>query len=310
MDIRQLRYLIALAREEHFTRAADACAVTQPTLSGRLRQLELELGVTIIRRGHRYQGLTPEGGKVLFWAKRIVDDCDRMVEELAIETGASTGRIALGVIPSALPVAAHIAQAFRHSHPNVRLTIRSRTLTQIDRELEDFEIDIGVTYLGAASEQAGWRQALYLERYSLFLRHDHPLADRASVSWAEAARHPLCSLTTDMQNRRIIDDAFRQAGCRIQPEVESNSVVTLCMLVRAGRLGCVLPDHYLAVFGDADGIRAVPLCEPEVSHRVGLVALNQEPKPALVAALFASTPDFGDRRPDVRIDEAALPADS
>lgn len=297
MDIRQLRYLIALAREQHFTRAAEACGVTQPTLSGRLRQLEHDLGVAIVRRGQRYHGLTPEGERVLAWARRIVDDCDRMLEDLAIAAGRTAGRLSLGVIPSALPVAAHLADAFRRDHPDVRFVIRSRSLTQIDRELESFEIDVGITYLGAAAEQAGWRQPLYVERYSLFVHGDHPLAGRDTVRWAEAARHPLCALTADMQNRRIVDEAFRAAGCRMDPEVESNSVVTLCMLVRAGRFACVLPEHFLAVAGAAGGIRAIPLAEPTVEHPVGLVALRQEPQPALIAALFRATPDYGRDRP-------------
>src|SRR5262245_35198163 len=74
MDIRQLQYLAALAREKHFTRAAKVCNVTQPTLSGRIRQLEQELGVPIVERGQRFHGLTPEGEKVLKWALAILDN--------------------------------------------------------------------------------------------------------------------------------------------------------------------------------------------------------------------------------------------
>src|SRR5436189_5898554 len=74
MDIRQLQYLAALAREKHFTRAAQACNITQPTLSGRIRQLEQELGVPIVERGQRYIGLTPEGERVLKWAHLILDN--------------------------------------------------------------------------------------------------------------------------------------------------------------------------------------------------------------------------------------------
>lgn len=74
MDIRQLQYLAALAREKHFTRAAKVCNVTQPTLSGRIRQLEQELGVPIVERGQRFHGLTPEGEKVLKWAHAILDN--------------------------------------------------------------------------------------------------------------------------------------------------------------------------------------------------------------------------------------------
>ena len=78
MDIRQLQYLVALAREKHFTRAASACNVTQPTLSGRIRQLELELGIPIVERGQRYQGLTTEGERVLTSGNFLVDSESRL----------------------------------------------------------------------------------------------------------------------------------------------------------------------------------------------------------------------------------------
>ena len=102
MDIRQLQYLVALAREKHFTRAAQACNVTQPTLSGRIRQLELELGVPIVERGQRYQGLTQEGERVLKWAQLILNNWASMHQELAHLATSDfglTGRLALGGIP-------------------------------------------------------------------------------------------------------------------------------------------------------------------------------------------------------------------
>ena len=108
MDIRQLQYLAALAREKHFTRAAKACNVTQPTLSGRIRQLEQELGVPIVERGQRFHGLTPEGERVLKWAHTILDNWQAMQQELASIKGRKeqlTGRLVIGAVPSALPMA-------------------------------------------------------------------------------------------------------------------------------------------------------------------------------------------------------------
>ncbi len=107
MDIRQLQYLAALARERHFTRAAEACHVTQPTLSGRIRQLELELEVPIVERGQRYRGLTPEGERVLKWAHVILKNWQAMQEELSHlkdHDAGLKGRVAVGGIPSSLPM--------------------------------------------------------------------------------------------------------------------------------------------------------------------------------------------------------------
>ena len=286
MDLRQLRYLIALAREKHFTRAADACAVTQPTLSARLRQLEEDLGVTIVKRGHRYHGLTPEGETVLAWARRIVDDCDRMFEDLAASQGAPHGSLTLGAIPSALPMAARLALAVQEAAPGIRLTLRSRSLTEIDRELEAFEIDAAITYLPEGGTDGRMARPLLVERYALFVAASHALARNGTVTWTEAARHPLCALTTDMRNRKIVDDAFAAAGQAHDPLMQSNSIVALCTLVRGGRLGCVLPSHFLELFGDEEGVRAVAMTEPEIGHAVGLIALDRQPAPPLIAALF------------------------
>src|SRR6476646_2116909 len=134
MDIRQLQYLVALAREKHFTRAAQVCHVTQPTLSGRIRQLEQELGVPIVERGHRFHGLTPHGQRVLKWAEAILDDWASLQQEITSirdTSGPLSGRLSVGVIPSGLPMAALITKAIQARHPDVELTILSQSSIQI-----------------------------------------------------------------------------------------------------------------------------------------------------------------------------------
>ena len=150
MDIRQLQYLAALAREKHFTRAAQACNITQPTLSGRIRQLEQELGVPIVERGQRYIGLTPEGTRVLKWAHLILDNWQNLQGELAQiknKKGELVGRMVLGVIPSALPMASYLTKAMNARHPSVDFTILSQSSEDILRALQDFSIEAGITYL-------------------------------------------------------------------------------------------------------------------------------------------------------------------
>ncbi len=313
MDIRQLRTLIALARERHFSRAAEACAVTQPTLSARIRQLEDDLGVQIVRRGQRYHGLTPEGERVLAWAKRIVEDFDGMKAELSLGAGALEGRVTLGVIPSALPVVPALATALRDRHPKLRLTVLSRSSAEIERALDDLAIDAGLTYVDGAPPARCLVRPLYVERYRLFVREDHPLADRDVVTWAEAAGHPLCALTPDMQNRRIVDAAFRTAGVAPEPEIESNSVVNLTAFVRAGGLAAVLTEQVRALIAADRRIRAIPLVEPVVEHDVGLLVLDRTPPPVLVSALLAAASGFRLEDPvidgpDRAIESCDLPA--
>ena len=289
MDIRQLQYLAALAREKHFTRAAKACNVTQPTLSGRIRQLEQELGVPIVERGQRFHGLTPEGERVLKWANAILDNWTSLQQEIAKlrnAKGTLVGHLSLGVIPSALPMAALLAKAIQDRHPAVELTVLSQSSVDILRNLEDFAIDVGLTYLDNEPIEGMRAEAIYMERYCLLVRADHELAGKASVSWADAARQPLCLLTPNMQNRRIIDRAFRTANAKPMPRLESNSVINLCSNVHLMGLASVVPEYFLELLGPMSDIRAVPLTSPLIEHSVGLVAVDRDPVSPLVLAVF------------------------
>ena len=168
MDIGQLQYLVALAREKHFTRAAKACHVTQPTLSGRIRQLEQELGVPIVERGQRFIGFTPDGERVLKWAQVILDNWSAMQQDVAQRRdtqGALRGHLSVGVIPSALPMAALMAKAIHARHPEVELTILSSSSIDILRQLEEFTIDVGFSYLDNEPVEGMRGESIYVERY-------------------------------------------------------------------------------------------------------------------------------------------------
>jgi DNA-binding transcriptional LysR family regulator len=293
MDIRQLQYLAALAREKHFTRAAQACNVTQPTLSGRIRQLEQELGVPIVERGQRYHGLTQEGERVLKWAHLILDNWHGLHEELSRikgKTGELAGRMVLGVIPSALPMVALLVKAVRDKH--VDFAVLSHSSEEILKSLHDFAIDAGVTYLDNEPIEGLLKTPLYDERYCFFVAESHPLAARYSVTWFEAAQEPLCLLTPNMQNRRIVDQAFAAANCHPTPRLETNSIVNLVSSVRVTGLASIMPEYFLNVLGHMQGIKAIPLAQPSVEHKVGLVGMPREPLSPLVSALIAAGKGF------------------
>lgn len=288
MDIRHLQYLAALAREKHFTRAAHACNVTQPTLSGRIRQLEEELGVPIVARGSRYIGLTPEGERVLKWALLILDNWQSLSQELGQirnKKGELVGRLVLGVIPSALPKVATLTNAMQ-KHPKVDFSILSQSSEEIIRNLHDITIEAGITYLDNEPVEGLMQVPLYTERYCLFVSETNPLAQRESVDWLEAAQEPLCLLTPNMQNRRIVDKAFVSVNTQPAPRLETNSIMNLLSSVRSMGLSSIMPEYFINVLGTLDGVRAVPLINPTVEHTVGLVALEREPQSPLIKALF------------------------
>ena len=286
MDIRQLRYLSALAREEHFARAAASCHVSQPTLSARIRQLEDELGVAIVKRGQRYQGLTSEGERVLAWARRIIADCDSLFQEVSAHAAELSGMLSVGVVPSALPVIPLITNAFVKRHPAAFINALSLSSIEIQRRLDDYSIEAGITYLDNDPLKNVRRLPLFQERYVLFTPRQGALGNRDSVTWAEAADMPLCLLTPDMQNRRIVDEIFQSVNCEPTPEIETNSMITLYAHVRSGRWSSVMPEALVEVFGLPEGLAAVPLVEPKVSHLMGLVTSDRDPPSPLARAVF------------------------
>ncbi len=285
--IDKLEFLLSLARERHFGRAAEACGVTQPTLSAGIKQLEETMGVLLVNRGSRYHGLTPEGERVLDWARRIVGDSRSMREEIKTLRHGLTGRLRIAAIPTALAMVQAITTPFRERHPHVQFSIFSRTSIDILDLLENLEIDAGLTYLDNEPLGRVNTVPLYRESYRLLTSADAPLGDRDKVTWAELAQVPLCLLTPDMQNRRIIDRLLKTAGADSRPMLESDSMILLFSHVRTGRWASVMPAKLAETLGLTETIRAIPIVEPDEVHTVGLVVPEREPMTPLAAALVA-----------------------
>jgi len=285
--IDKLEFLLALAREKHFGRAADACGVTQPTLSAGIKQLEETFGVLLVNRGSRFQDFTPEGERVLGWARRIVGDARAMREDVhALKHGLS-GRLRIAAIPTALAMVEKLTTPYRERHPDVQFTILSRHSEEILRLLEDLEINAGITYVGNEPLGRVTSVPLYRERYRLLTSAKAPLGDRDKVTWAEVARLPLCLLTPDTQTRRIIDGFLRGAGGPLGPALESDSMIVLYAHVRTGRWASVMPAQLAATLGLTDVLRTIPIVKPEATHEIGLIVPAREPMTPLTAALVA-----------------------
>jgi DNA-binding transcriptional LysR family regulator len=282
--IDKLEFFIALAKEQHFGRAAEACGVTQPTLSAGLKQLEETLGVMLVQRGSRFQGLTTEGQRVLDWARRIVGDSRAMREEVrALKKGVS-GHVTIGVVPTALSAVTDLITPFQASHPGVTITIRSRTSQALLADIENLEADCGISYLDNEPIGRMKTQPLYEERYALITPPGGPIGQRDSVTWQEAAGLPLALLTPDMQNRRIIDRALASVGVRATPHLQSDSMVALLSSVAVGPWCSIVPMRMARFAGDR--VAAYPLSEPEVVQTIGLIAPQREPMMPIVAALM------------------------
>jgi DNA-binding transcriptional LysR family regulator len=287
MQLRQLEYLDALARERNFGRAAAACNATQPAVSVAIAKLEAELGIELVRRDRRAATITPQGEPVLRWAREVLAGVAGLSAEAARLAGEPRGRLRLGVIPTALPKLAAITEPLLAAHPGIDLEVRSLSSNRIAAELGAYRIDAGITYLD--NEPLGELTAtpVYEERY-VFLSADPPAGE--TVAWADLDGTPLCLLTPDMQNRRIVDAALRDAGAAATARIETDSISALFSYARAGR-PTIVSDAWLALYGVPIGIGARPLVDPEIAHAVGLVTRPTDLTPPLVRALLDALPD-------------------
>ncbi|PJI37477.1 LysR family transcriptional regulator [Ferrovibrio sp.] len=297
--IDKLEFLLALAREKNFRKAADECGVTQPTFSAAIKQLEDILGVLLVQRSSRFLGFTAEGERVLDWARRIVADSRAMRQEVQALKRGLVGHLKIAAIPTALGMVSELTTPYREKHSQVKFTVYSRTSIEVLSMLANLEIDAGITYID--NEPLGKARSipLYSEQYRLVTSENSPLGDRQSVTWAEVGQIPLCLLTPDMQNRRIINRLLQSAGGG-EPEstLESNSMIVLFSHVRTGRWASVMPEKLANTLGLTERLRSIPIVQPEAVHMIGLVVPNREPMTPLIVALVAEAKRLAERLRD------------
>ena len=283
--MRQLEYLVALAREEHFGRAARACHASQPALSTGLHRLERELGVPLIHHGRRYSGLTTEGRRVLGWAHRILAERDGLRDDLARMRGGLDATLRLGAIPTAMPTVSALSEPFCSAHPQARVRIAELSATEIVARLDDFALDAGLTYLDSEPPAGTRALELYRERY-LLLTPEHLAPAGEDIGWAEAVDRPLCALVRSMRNRRILEGGALAAGARLEAVIEADSVAALYTHASRG-WSCIVAHTWLESFGTPPGMRAVAL--PSIpAPPVGVLTAAEEPLGLVASAVLAT----------------------
>jgi DNA-binding transcriptional LysR family regulator len=282
MFIRQLEYLVTLAREQHFAKAAEVCHVSQPALSTGIRGLEKELGIMIVQRGRRYMGLTAEGERVLLWAQQTLTSLSHMREDASIAKSNLAGTLRLGAIPTTMSVTAFITAPCRAVYPDIRYSVSSLSTEAIAAQLDRFELDLGLTYLDEKTIDGFESLHLFNERYVLLSDRRTPF--QSTLTWEEAGRLPLCLLTGKMRNRQIIDAAFRRAGAKADVVLETDSIFSLYAHVSEAGLVTVVP-HSLLNFFDLTKVQATPLL-PSMTRGIGLIARNRPALAPITAAVW------------------------
>ncbi len=295
-----LRYLVALQEHRHFGRAAQACHITQPALSNALRALEEEFGAVIVKRGRTFAGFTPEGDRVLQSARLMLHERELLRQDLASVAGRPQGRLVIGVVPAAVPVAARFAAQLQALHPGIAPTVRSMSSPEIEAGLDDLTLDLGLGYTDRMGPRGARLDAVpqYDERYWLVRRAAKPTTAAATalslggtITWADAAKEPLCLLTPEMHNRTIVDGAFAEAGLTVVPAMETNSILTLALAVLEGQVCSVVPGAVLGAVMAWRELQALALVAPELQTPVGFMLVRSARHSHTVEAALALARD-------------------
>jgi DNA-binding transcriptional LysR family regulator len=275
MFIRQIHYLLALAKTGHFGRAAEISHVSQPALSTAIQHLEEELGITIIKRGQRYQGFTEEGERVLQWARILAQNWEGMRQAAAQYSQQLTGILRIGAIPTTLAVTPLLTGPWQAEYPGIAIKLVSLCAEELMRQLDSFELDLGLTYLEDHRLKGFKTLPLYRERYVVLARNPAPSLLKKPLGWGDIAGFPLCLLTQNMQNRRLIDAAFREANVTPNVMLETDSIFALYAHVRSAGLYSVVPHSLLSQFELHQEVTALALT-PELAREVGLIVRRQD----------------------------------
>lgn len=287
MQLTQLEYFVAVAREQHFGRAAAACYVSASALSEAIRKLEVELGVPLVRRGRVFEGLTPEGELALVWARRVLADDRALRDALAVARDRLNTEVRFGVIPSALTRAAAMLSALAIRHPLARVRMMtSLTSEEIVARLRRYELDAGLIHPSIDDTEGLAVTPLYEEPMVVVGAPRHlDGADDTGMTGRRLAELPLCLLEPHMRARQLLDAAFEQRGLALAPRIETDSIEGLLALARTGRWVAIVPRSALSAHDDSPHMRTARLVEPTVTLPIALAQLADEPRPPIAVAL-------------------------
>ena len=272
MNLRDLKYLIALADLRHFGKAADACFVSQPTLSTQVRKLEEELGVTLVERAPRKVMLTPTGQDVVQRARRIVADVEQMREAARRSKDPESGSLRLGVFPTLAPyLLPHVVPQLRERFPQLELLLVEEKSDVLLQRLREGRLDAALLALPVHDEQLH-TEFLFEEPFVLAAPHGHELATRTSLRIDELSDETLLLLEDGHCLRDQALDVCRLSGAHEKSGFRATSLETLRQMVAAGVGVTLLPALSVhAPIVQPASIRLVKFDEPAPSRRIALV---------------------------------------
>ncbi|GBR26930.1 LysR family transcriptional regulator [Kozakia baliensis] len=276
--IKNFEYLLSLATEAHFGRAADKCHVSQSTLSSGIKQLEEDLDIQIVRRGRRYEGLTPEGEAVLSWAKKMHQDCSGMKRELSARKKGLEGEFRVGVATSVSAVAPVLSMAISEKTPRVRQSVIVDDQSVIQSLIDTHQIDVGLLHIDALSPENYDTHLLYREGIFLFQVHQNPVARR--VQWADLADLPLCLMKSALPEK-----AQKQLERHSGPVVTTNSLDVVAGHLKTQASAAILPQSCASRLADIPDLRVSAIDGVDAQSSVGFASIKGGLRSPLAAAL-------------------------
>jgi LysR family transcriptional regulator, hydrogen peroxide-inducible genes activator len=286
MNLKDLKYLVALADTGHFGKAAERCFVSQPTLSAQLKKLEEFLGVTLIERQPKNVQLTEVGKQVALRARRMLDEQDEIIALARSNTDPLGGKLKLALIPTVGPyLLPRVMQKIRKSLPHLGLMLYEYQTEPLLKQLRDGEIDVGIMALPAPKDGLESR-ALYEEAFTVALPNQHPLAAKSTIKVPDLRGQTLLLLE---DGHCLRDQALEVCG-RIEvheaEDFRATSLETLRQMVVAGLGITLLPA--LAVespFGSQRGLTIRQFAKPAPSRTVGAVWRKSTTRALAIAAV-------------------------
>jgi DNA-binding transcriptional LysR family regulator len=283
---RKLEYLMALAKEAHFARAAAVCHVSQPTLSAAIQQLEAELGVQLVKRGRRFQGLTTQGELVIQAAHRMASERDRLRQELKRQHDDLSGTLRIGVLGSAVPLLKTFILPFRDRFPHANLNVLVRSPFDIHQGFESSALDIAITHLDQGLRRHCRTHILYTEQYQLVFRRGSSFSAWKPVSWENLTQLPLCLLSPDSPIFGSWESEILQAILAKTPHITTNTIWLVMDQVRTGKWASVLPRPVTLMVSGSTELEAIPLPRTGKSRSVAIAIPRREPMSATANAFF------------------------
>jgi LysR family transcriptional activator of glutamate synthase operon len=286
MELRQLRYLVALAEELNFTRAAANEHVAQPALSQQVRRLEQELGLALVERTTRHVALTEAGQLLVVRARRVLSELEAISSEMEALRGVDTGHVMIGAMHTMGPVDLSLALALFHQrHPRVGLTVREASSEEMAEMLRVDELDLAFLSVTERIEAHGLGlHQLVSEELVVLLPPEHPLAGRP-VRMIDLAGEQFISFRPGARLRELLFAAGREAGFEPNVTLESNESRRVRRLVARGLGVAILPQSDAEDPSDGVAAAVVPLIEPALRRDITL-AWREGRRHAPAAAAF------------------------